>query len=230
MNRRQCPLCASQVWLADQRPYSRATCGKCHANLHVGKDGSLLIGDPPDVDKLYQEWKRDARQRAAQIPLRKVFTGLAVLLILGLAWNLLFGPAERLDRVAEKAAQALASGDPDALTSLAAPGTEDDVRRWYDTVHPQLVRLREQWRGKAEAVEIHVAQEDREQHKGAVGVSIHPVFSGARDTSLADPANATASVSTAFEGGIDWTLTRWGRWKLDGRATAAKVLPTIGAR
>ena len=101
-----------------------------------------------------------------------------MLLILGLAWNSLFGPAERLDRVAEKAARALASGDPDALTSLAAPGTEDDVRRRYDTVHPQLVRLREQWRGKAEVVEIHVAQEDREQHKGAVGVSIHPVFNG----------------------------------------------------
>ena len=63
--------CASQVWLADHRPYSRATCGKCHADLHVGKDGSLLIGDPPDMDKLYQEWKRDARQRAAQIPLRR---------------------------------------------------------------------------------------------------------------------------------------------------------------
>jgi hypothetical protein len=227
---RQCPLCASQVWLADQRPYSRATCRKCHANLHAGKDGRLLIGDPPDVDKHYQEWKREARRWAERFPWRKLVKGLAALLVLGLGWNLLFGPAERLDLVAEKAAQSLAGGDPDSLTSLAAPGTEDDVRRWYDTVHPQLVRLRERWQGKAEAVEVRVVQEDQEQHKGAVGVSIHPVFSGARDTSLADPVNATASVSMTFEGATDWTLTRWGRWKLDGRATAAKVLPTIGAR
>jgi hypothetical protein len=225
-----CPLCGSLVRAKGVKPYSRLTCSKCHADLHLRKDGGLAIGDPPDVDQQFQELKREVRQLARQFPTRKVATVVAVLLVLGLGSYQLFGPAERLDSVAEKAAQAIANDDPKALESLAAPGTTDDLRRWYDAVHPKLVQFREQWGAKSEAVEARVAQEDRDQHRGAVSVSIHPILSGARDVSLADPAQATAAAAVPFEQATDWTLTRWGRWKLDGRATNARLSPTTVAR
>ena len=230
MNRGNSPLCASLVRAKDLKPYSRVTCSKCHADLHLGKDGDLKIGEPPDVDLQFQDLKREIRQKVEAFPTRKVVTISAVLLVLGLGLYQFFGPAERLDSVAEKAARAIADNDPGTLESLAAPGTADDVRRWYQTVQPRLARLRQGWGGKTEAVETHIAQEDKDQHKGAVGVSIRPVMSGARDVSLADPSLATAGASTAFEEATDWTLTRWGRWKLDGRATVARITPTTASR
>ena len=229
MTGRRCPLCKSPLGAAEVKPYARLTCGKCHADLHLDKGGRLVIGKPPDVEERYQELKQDVQRLAGQFPLRKVGAGLALLLALVLGWRYLFGAAERLELVAGSAAQALAGDDPAALTSLAAPGTTDDVRRWYDAVHPRLVQLRAQWGAKAEAVEVHVGQEDPDQHKGSVGISINPASTGARDVSLADPSKATAAPSMPFGEVTDWTLTRWGRWKLDGRATYARVAPTTGA-
>ncbi len=230
MNRGNCPLCGSLVRAKDLKPYSRLACGKCHADLHLGKDGDLKIGGPPDVDAQFQELKREIRQKVEGFPARKVVTVSATLLVLGLGLYQLFGPAERLDSVAEKAARAIADNDSRTLESLAAPGTADDLRRWYEAVRPRLAQLRQGWGGKTEAVEAHVAQEDRDQHKGAVGVSIHPVMNGARDVSLADPSVATAGAETTFDEATDWTLTRWGRWKIDGRATVARISPTTAAR
>lgn len=229
MTGRKCPLCKSPLGTAEVKPYVRLTCGKCHADLHLGEGGRLVIGNPPDVDERYRELKQEVRQLAGQFPLRKVGAGLALLLALVLGSRYLFGAAERLELVAGAAAQALASDDPAALTSLAAPGTTDDIRRWYDAVHPRLVQLRAQWGAQAEAVEVHVGQEDPDQHKGSVGISINPVSTGARDVSLADPSKATAAPLVPFGELTDWTLTRWGGWKLDGRATYARVAPTTGA-
>ncbi len=230
MIRGKCPLCGSLVSASEAKSYSRLACNKCHTDLHVGKDGSFVIGEPPDVDLQYQDLKREIRHLAGQFPTRKVVTGLAVLLILGLGLYSLFGPVDRLDSVAEQAARAIADDDQVTLESLAVPGTTDNLRRWYEAVHPQLVQDRQKWGGKAEAVETHVAQEDQVQRKGAVGVSIHPVLTGARDVSLADPSQATAAAETPFEQATDWTLTRWGHWKLDGRATYARVLSATAAR
>lgn len=226
MTGRKCPLCHSSLGAVEVKPYARLTCGKCHADMYQDKGGKLVLGDPPDVEEGYLELKREIRQMAGRVPLRKVVTGLVVLLVLVLGFRFLFGAAERLELVAEEAAQAIASDDPAALASLAAPGTAEDVRRWYETVHPRLVQLRAQWGATAEAVEVHVGQEDPAQQKGSVGISINPVSSGARDVSLADPSKATAAPAAPFGELTDWTLTRWGGWKLDGRATYARIAPT----
>jgi hypothetical protein len=189
----------------------------------VGKGGGLVVGGPPDVDEQYRELRRSIERLAGRLPLRKAVAGLGVLLALGMGWHYLFGPAERLDLVAEEAARALAVNDREALESLAAPGTAEEVRRWYDAVHPRLAQLRERWGGKAEVVEAHVAREDRDRGEGSAGVAIKPAISGARDVSLANPGEATAAA--AFEEAMEWTLARWGRWKLDGRATYARLPP-----
>ena len=76
-----------------------------------------------------------------------------------------------------------------------------------------------------EVVEVHVAQEDRAARKGSVGVSIHPGGGLGHDVSLADPAAATANASAPVDLVLDWTLDRWGHWKLDGHETYAKAHP-----
>ncbi len=233
MPRGKCPLCESPVRVTERTPYARLVCGKCHANLHLNKQGRLRVGDPPlDLDDPLQELKREVEQLVSGFPLRKVVTWLAVFLVVVLVGYNLFGPAERLEPVAMVAAKALAEGDPAALESLAETGTAEDVRRWYDAVRPRLIQYRHQWVGKSEVVQALVGKEDQAQHKGSAVVSIHPDFTGGRDVSLADPASSTsgAESSAAFETITDWSLTRLGRWKLDGRSMVAKLPPTLGSR
>ncbi len=164
---------------------------------------------------------------AGRVPLRKVVTGLVVLLVLVLGFRFLFGAAERLELVAEEAAQAIASGDQAALASLAAPGTAEDVRRWFDAVHPRWSELRSSMghdgggrRGPCWPGGI------RFNRRGPSASPSTPSSSGARDVSLADPSEATAAPMAPFGELTDWTLTRWGGWKLDGRATYARIAPT----
>src|SRR5690606_33671626 len=120
-------------------------------------------------------------------------------------------------------ARALAEGDRDALRSLAAPGTAEDVGRWYDTVHPQLEQVRQGWFGRPEDATATVVGQDPAEGRGLVGITIRPATLGGRDVSLADPAAATASAAMPFVADTAWTLNRWGNWKLDGRATAEKM-------
>jgi ribosomal protein S27AE len=229
MPRSKCPLCGSPVSTAEAKPYARLSCGKCHTSLHLDKEGKLEIGEARDQDDPFEELKRSIQERVSRFPFQKVITWGTVSLVLVLGLYYLLGPADRLDSTAETLAQALASDNPSALKSFADSGTSDEVLRWYEAVHPRLIQLRQTWGQRPEVVEVHVGQEDRDQHKGSVVVSIHPVFSGARDVSLADPANATASAPTPFEEVTEWTLTRWGRWKLDGKATSARLIPIAKA-
>jgi hypothetical protein len=75
-------------------------------------------------------------------------------------------------------------------------------------------------------IEVHVAEEDRSQGRGVVGVVIHPGAGMALDVSLADPAAATASAPAPFALETVWTRSWWGRWMLDGRDTNVRSHPT----
>ena len=225
MSKGRCPLCESRISVAEFKPLSRLSCGKCHANLHVSREGRLAVGDPTRVDDPLQDLKRDIRRAISGVPVGKIVTWLAVIVVIGLAGYQFFGPAEQLDLIAEKAGKALAEGDPKTLKALADPESVEDVQRWYDAVHLRLDQYRKDWVGKTEVAEVKVTRQDPEQRKGSADLSIHPDFTGARDVSLADPASstATASSSMAFEETTEWTLTKWGRWKLDGKALAARL-------
>jgi hypothetical protein len=221
-----CPLCGSQVRVPHAKTHERFLCKKCHTPFHLNKSGSAVVGEPPDLEEELKEIKQKLQLLRERFPVRRIVAGLAVLLVVGLSLSYLLQPAERLDRAAERAARAFAENDLAYLKSTAALGTSDDVVRWFDEVHPRLVQERERWHGQKEVVEVHVAQEDRAQRKGSVGVSIHPGVGTARDVTLANPVEATASAAAPVDLNMAWTLDRWGRWKLDGRATFAKSHPT----
>ena len=225
-----CPLCGSRVETPRVEINKRYLCRKCHSPFHVNKAGTAVVGEPPTIESELAESKQKLQamleQLREQVPVKKVVAGVAAVAIVLIAGYMLFGPSERLDRAGEKAARALADNNASYFKSVAAPGTGDDLVRWFDTAYPRLVKARERWLGgKEEVVESHVGQEDREQHKGSVTLLIHRIVGSGIDLSLANPAAATASADTPFEVDTEWTLSRWGHWQLDGHATLAKIQP-----
>jgi hypothetical protein len=211
-------------------------CRKCHTPFHRNKFGDVVVGEPrgverelEEVERELEELKQTLRHLRERIPVKRIVAGLAAVLVVGVSVSYLFGPAERLDRAAERAARAIAADDEDYLESIAAPGTAAEVARWFATAHRRLVRERARWYGPAEVIEVHVAEEDRSQRRGVVGVSIHPGVGTALDVSLADPAAATASAPAPFNLETVWTRSWWGRWLLDVRDTKARSQPTSGA-
>jgi hypothetical protein len=221
-----CPLCGSRVELPRVETKKRYICRKCHSPFHF-KGGTAVVGEPPTIEVELAESKQKLQEVLEQIPVKKVVTGVVAIVVVLIVGYMLFGPAERLDRAGDRAAHALAENNPSYFKSVAAPGTEDDVSRWFDTVHSQLVNARERWHGgKDEVVESHVGQEDRGASKGSITLGIHHTLGQGFDSSLADPSAATASVDAPFEVDTEWTVGRWGRWQLDGRATYAKVQST----
>jgi len=224
MSQLTCPLCGMPVRVPKTENKNRYLCKKCHTPFHLDKSGTPVVGEAPAVDE-FEVVKQKVREKVDQLPIRKIVMGLAALLVVWFGVRYLFGPTERLDLVAEKAAKAVAENDPDYLKSIAAPDTAEDVGRWFDQVHSRLDQARQRWNGKDEAVEVHVKQEDPAKRKGEVGVIIQPTIGTARDVSIANPTEATASAPTPVDMEMVWTLNKWGHWTLDGRETLAMSQP-----
>jgi hypothetical protein len=220
-----CPICGNAVRATHVDANTCLCCNKCLTPFHRNKGGDVVVGHPrgvdrelEDMDRELEELKEKFRELRERIPVKRIVAGLAAVLVVGVCISCLFGPPERLDRAAERAARAFADGDEDYLESIASPGTAAEVARWFDAAHRRLVRQRARWYG-LEVIEVHVAEEDRWQGSGAVGVSIHPRVGTALDISLADPAAATASAAFPFNFKTVWTRGWWGRWLLNGRDT-----------
>lgn len=222
-----CPLCGKPVQAPDLRPRTRLHCRKCHTPLHVGKAGEIALGEPPDIELEVQELKNKLRDVRRSIPVGRIVKWSAAVVVVGWLGYALFGPAERLRGPAERAARAFADDDLAYLQSIAAPGTAEDLARWYAEARPQLVLSRERWGGKEETIDVQVAEEDHDAGKGSVGVLIHPAAGTARSVDLANPSEATATAAAEAPVALmlKWTLGSRGRWQLDGRAMLDPAQP-----
>ena len=230
-----CPICGTAVRVPHVDDKTGLCCRKCHTPFHRNKYGDVVVGEPRGVDReleeadrQLEELKQKLRDLLERIPVKRIVAGLAAVLVIGVSVSYLFGPAERLDRAAERAARAFAKDDEDYLESIAAPGTAAEVARWFAAAHRRLVQERARWYGPAEVIEVHVNKKDESHGRGVVGVSIHPGAGLALDVSLADPAAATASAPAPFDLEVVWTRGWWGRWRLDGRDTNVRSHPTPG--
>jgi hypothetical protein len=199
-------------------------CKKCLTPFHRNKHGDIVVGHPhvahdmddlDDLERNLQELKQKFRDLWRRIPVKRI----VAVLVVGVSLMYLFRPAERLDRAAQRAAQALAHDDEHYVESIAAPGTAADVARWFNAAHRRLVQQRARWYEPTEVIEVHVMEEDRSHGRGLVGVSIHPGVGTAQDVTLANPAAATAGASSPFNFETVWTRSWWGRWMLNGRDT-----------
>jgi hypothetical protein len=222
-----CPICGNAVRAPHVDANTSVCCRKCLTPFHQNKDGDVVVGAPRGVDReLDRELeglKRKLRVLGKRIPVKRIVAGLAAVVVVGLSVSYLFAPAERLDRAAERAARAFAADDEDYLESIAAPGTDAEVARWFAAAHRRLVQQRARWYAPSEVIEVRVAKVDRSRGRGVVGVSIHPGARTALDVALANPAAATASAPSPFNLETVWTRSRWGRWMLDGHDTSGAL-------
>src|SRR3954470_8532075 len=126
-----CPLCGSPVRVPRVETNTRYFCKKCHTPFHLNKTRIAVVGEPPDVEVELEELKQKLRQNLKRIPVGKVVAGLAALVVVCLGLYYLLRPAQSLEGPAEQAGRALAAKDLDALKAMAAPGTAEDVARWF---------------------------------------------------------------------------------------------------
>jgi hypothetical protein len=222
MRAHPCPICGKTVRDPEGKPEARLLCTKCHTPFYVNASGRVVVGEPTAEDE-FEKVKKQVQEKLTQVPVKKVVIGLAALVLVWLGVSFLLRPADQLRNAAESAAQAFAGDDLATLKSLAAPDTVADLTLWFQEVHPWLVQARQKWQGKAEIVEAHVVKENRQEGKGVAGLSIHTGVGTARDVGLANPTEATASAPPQVDVETQWTLDKWGHWKLDGQETYARA-------
>jgi len=220
-----CPLCGSGVKVPGLKANVPLLCRKCHSPFHLNRTGDPVLGKPPDVEQDVEELKQLVREKLSRIPVGKIVSAFAFLLIAGLLVSYLLRPNDSLKTTAETAAQAFAGNDLPTLESMAVSGTAEDVARWYGELHPILKQTRERWNGQTEAVDVGIALEDAASHRGATAFSVHPGRIGARDVSITAPGEFTASASGSFDSMMAWTLNGSGHWQIDGRGTYASLHP-----
>lgn len=221
-----CPLCGSPIRAPNTRPHTRLHCRKCHSPLHLDKAGRAVIGEPPDVLEDVEELKQKVREIRDRIPVRRIVTTAAAILIVGLPAYFLLGASPSLAQAAQEAARAVAANDAGYIRSIAAWGTSDEAGKWFEEAHRQLNRQRETWYVKGEVTEVQVGSQGPSEGKCVVGITIRPGVGSARDVSLADPSAATAAAPAPCNLETVWTHDWLGRWRLDGRDTNARLHPT----
>jgi len=221
-----CPLCGSPVKAPNSTPHMRLSCTKCHTPFHLNRKGTAVVGEPPDVEKDVEVLKQKVRESVSTFPVRRVVGGVALVVVSWMLVGYLLRGPDPLKPAAEEAAKAFAGGDAASLKSIAADGTGDDLARWFDRMHPLLLRQRERWHGKAEVIDVGVGVEDQAARKGSTAFSVHPGTGNARDVSIGIPDQSTENAVGPFDSTMEWVLGRGGHWELDGRAMYQKVLPT----
>ncbi len=220
-----CPLCGSPVKAPNSTPHIRLACRKCHTPFHMNRKGAAVVGEPPDIELDVEELKQKVREKVHAFPVAKVVGALGFLVVTWMVVGYLLRGNDELKPTAEKAARAFADGDVAYLKSLADDDSGDDVGRWYDLMHPNLLNVRPRWHGKHEVIEIGVGAEDQEHKTGFTAFSIHPALGNARDVSLSNPDQTTEGAVGAFDSRMDWVLNRSGHWKLNGHAMYAAAKP-----
>ncbi len=225
MSKVLCPLCGSKVRDVEATPLARYVCNKCHTPFHLSKTLRPVIGPPPDVELEVEALKQQFWQALEHYKVKKVAIGLVALLALGWFVSYLMRPSDALKPAAQLAADAFAKDNLGYLKSIAVPGTEDDVRRWYDELHNELIKQRGRWRDKPETIDVAMGKDEMAERKGSTAFSVHPATGNARDVSLARPEEQNAGNFVSVDGMMHWVLSKRGHWELDGRETYERVRP-----
>jgi len=234
-----CPSCGRAGSIPREKINTRLNCKKCHVVFHVNTAGRALLGEPhvePQKPEHHHheglhlpslpsfEGLDGLKDGLPQVSLRSLGVGAAAIAILGGLFMFLTKPPESLADSARRTAERFADDDLTYLKQIATSETIDDVVRWFDTVHPQLVKSRERWKSREANVQVMVIGEDPKQRKGEAQAFIYPAGATSRVSAIAAAADSTATAaSPAGQQPIDlrlhWVLDRNGTWRLDGLQT-----------
>jgi len=236
-----CPSCGRAGSIPREKINTRLNCKKCHVVFHVNTAGRALLGEPHLEPQKAEHHHHEGlhlpslpsfdgldglKDGLPQVSLRSLGIGMAAIVILGGLFMFLTKPPESLADSARRTAERFANDDLAYLKQIATSESIDDVVRWFDTVHPVLVKSRERWKSREANVQVMVIGEDRRQRKGEAQAFIYPAGATSRYTAIAAAADSTGmstSTATASQQPIDlrlhWVLDRNGTWRLDGLTT-----------
>jgi len=235
-----CPHCGRAGSIPREKINTRLVCKKCLVVFHVNTVGRTLLGEPSVVVPAKSDTQaHDGRRLPSleelsglkdSLPVvtpRSLMIGLGVLVVLGGIFMFVTRTPESLADAATSTAERFAADDLIYLKQAATSDTIDDVVRWFDVVHPQLVKSREQWKASGTKIQVMVVDEDSKQRRGEAHAYIYPAQGSTHGTSITEAANAVSSSGAATTQPVDlrlrWVLDRSGHWKLDGRETLAAI-------
>lgn len=151
-----CPSCGRRGTAPSDRVNVRMHCPKCDAVFHMDKHGKVKLGEPRHHHDDQGHAEKDhepVHKRAYDEPYATSLTQLVLkspwwvkLVLLGLIgaaiWPLV-GPyltpkPASLETLGRRAAYAFAEKRFDDLKKMAAPGTEEALKSWYDELRPKF--------------------------------------------------------------------------------------------
>jgi hypothetical protein len=231
-----CPKCGRAGQIPREKINTRLVCKKCLVVFHVNTSGRTLLGEPHNVEGPKAETHQhdgprlpsfedfgSLKESMPVVSPKSLLIGLGALVVGGLLFLLMTREPESLGQTATATAERFAADDLAYLKQIATSDTIDDVVRWFDAVHPSLVKSREQWKTSGTKVQVMIVDEDRKQRRGEAHAYIYPAAASSHGTSITEAANAVTSTGAATTQPVDlkllWILDGAGHWKLDGRQT-----------
>lgn len=232
----ECPKCGRAGSIPRDKVNTRLVCKKCHIVFHMNTAGRTLLGEPPvnhaqtKKEKAFEaptlpnfEGFGDIRENFKNVSPKKLAIAAGVLLVAMVAYTLVSSAPESLASRVEITAKRFADDDLAYLKELASSDTADDVVRWFDTVHPKLVKSRESWKTRLADIQVQVVGEDRRQRVGEAQAFIYPSAKGNHSEAISSAAKEASETGSAVNESVDlhmfWVLDSRGRWRLDGRQT-----------
>jgi hypothetical protein len=234
----ECPNCGGAGSVPKEKVNTRLLCRKCHMPFYITPLGRTVAGDPPVTPGKHDTGPRghehvkygaavkekDTAELIFDTGKLPLLIGVIVVGALALGWMYMGGGTEGLTDKAKAAADALASGKVGYLTSIATPGTEQDVSRWYGVVAPQIDQLKKGAGSLGLLFTTLVIEENDRTRTGQVMLFCAPQKPLDRNARIASDAGIKTRTSLEFQ--TYWKKDSSGKWRLDGQRLE---LPSVGA-
>ncbi|GAC1474881.1 MAG: hypothetical protein NVSMB9_26120 [Isosphaeraceae bacterium] len=243
----ECPHCGRPGSIPSQKINSRLVCKKCHLVFHLTTSGRAVPGEPtsaqgstsaPDPKAARHADTGGAEEGSFRFEgfgeLRLTRSQGIVLLVLAgvivLRYFFLSGPHEdALSPKAQRAADALVSGNLGYLKGLVTPESVADVDRWHKSLQTVFENVKKQSTTGELMVTVLVLQESHANRLGQAMVFVAPAVGIARNEAIAAEAGAVPFSKTVQELTTHWELDGAGKWRLDARKSM-ETSTTPGAR
>lgn len=233
-----CPSCGRAGSIPREKINTRLVCKKCLKVFHMNTAGRTILGEPANVEPAHKAAAtsvsdgprlpsfdgfddfRASLPNFSNLSTRSILIGMGVVLFAAVLYTFMSQAPERLIDTATTTAERFAADDLAYLKSIATAETKDDVVRWFDAVHPALVKARTEWKTTGARVQVMIIDEDPKQRRGETHAFVYPAAGTSHATSIATAANEAQSpgANQPVDLKLVWTL-EGGRWRLNGRDT-----------
>src|SRR4051812_28665952 len=209
-----CPKCGRAGSIPREKINTRLVCKKCHAAFHMNTAGRTLLGEPhaesarPEAGHQHHndgprmpsfEGLGGLKDSLPTVSMRSLLLGVAAIVVGGGLFMIWSKPPEPLADAVKLTAERFAEDDLAYLKQVASSDTVDDVVRWFDVKHPELVKSRDQWKSKGTHVQVTVIGEDRRERRGEALAFIYPAQASLHAADIADAANAANATATPVQ-------------------------------